>query len=290
MPVTGQEATDYLRWRGLLVRARQTVRHRLEVIDGGCRTLTGAAPTKIEWTNDGLIRLLAAEQQSAAAAAAVLPDAADLLSQVCAQSFAQATAPLWLRVQSLMVMSAAVPQHMVALLPGLLAVAGHEPVLIDQMLLDCCRLLLRARATRPLMSCNSGMPCWTAATTWRTSDPSPAPRRPGPSGCHPEPADHRDLPEPEQAAHSAGGVGTVREDLVRPVERHRLEAWLLLSAASWRTPNGSSRPLKEPGGGSGLGELRSPAEERALASLSRCGNPGGDFVADWLGGGTSGGC
>ena len=49
-----------------------------------------------------------------------------------------------------MVMSAAVPQRLVELLPRLLASAGNEAVLIDQMLLDCCRLLLRAPGNSPI--------------------------------------------------------------------------------------------------------------------------------------------
>ena len=63
VPVTAREATDYLRWRGLLLQARRTVRDRQEVIDR-LRALTGREPPPAdEWTSVGLIRLLAAEQQ-----------------------------------------------------------------------------------------------------------------------------------------------------------------------------------------------------------------------------------
>ena len=49
-----------------------------------------------------------------------------------------------------MVMSAAVPHRLVELLPRLLDLAGNETVLIDQMLLDCCRLLLRSPGDLPI--------------------------------------------------------------------------------------------------------------------------------------------
>ena len=76
--------------------------------------------------------------------------AAGLLSEVCVRSFEQVTVSPWLRVQSLMVMSAAAPDRLVELLPRLLDLAGNEAVLLDQMLLDCCRLLLRSPGDLPI--------------------------------------------------------------------------------------------------------------------------------------------
>jgi hypothetical protein len=149
VPVMGQKITDYLRWRGLLRSARRRVRDRQEVIDR-LEALTGRRPPEDEWTSAGLIRLLAAEQQWLRLPPLYFPRGVELLSQVCVKSVEQLTAPLWLRVQALMVMSAADPQRMVQLLPRLLASAGNEPVLIDQMLLDCCRLLLRAPGNLPI--------------------------------------------------------------------------------------------------------------------------------------------
>ena len=286
VPVTGQEATDYLRWRGLLLRARQTVRHRLEVIDR-LRALTAAAPTKIEWTNDGLIRLLAAEQQWLRLPPLCFPDAADLLSQVCAQSFAQATAPLWLRVQSLMVMSAAVPQHMVALLPGLLAVAGHEPVLIDQMLLDCCRLLLRAPGNSPIdvvQLRHALLDCRDHLEDQRSEPGATA------TEDHLDAirnlliiANYRSLSKPRTAQ---AAWERLREDLVRPVERHRLEAWLLL-VRSFVEDTERVEPTAEAARAAEADwdNCARQLEERALASLPPLREIlAGDFVADWLGG------
>ena len=149
VPVTGYEAVDYLRWRGLLLRALRTVGGRQEVIDR-LRTLVGETPPEREWTSNGLIRLLAAEQQWLRSPPLYFEIAADLLSQVCLRGFEQVTASPWLRVQAFMVISAAAPDRLVDLLPRLLTLAGNEAVLIDQMLLDCCWLLIRPSGHLPI--------------------------------------------------------------------------------------------------------------------------------------------
>ena len=149
MPVTGHEAIDYLRWRRLLLKALRKVSARQEVIDR-LQTLTGQTSPELEWTSVGLIRLLAAEQQWLRLPPLHFGTAAGLLSQVCVSCLEQVTAPAWLRVQALMVMSAAAPHRLVELLPRLLDLAGNETVLIDQMLLDCCRLLLRSPGDLPI--------------------------------------------------------------------------------------------------------------------------------------------
>jgi adenine/guanine phosphoribosyltransferase-like PRPP-binding protein len=285
VPVSGPEATEYLRWRGLLLRARQTVRHRQEVIDR-LREVTGQTPPKLEWTGDGLIRLLAVEQQWLRLPPLSFPDAADLLSKVCTQSFSRAAAPLWLRVQSLIVMSAAVPQHLVVLLPGLLAVAGHEPVLIDQMLLDCCRLLLRAPGNSPIdvvQLRHALLDCRDHLEDQRTEPGATA------TEDHLDAvrnllivANYRSLSKPRtpQAAWDR-----LREDLVRPVRRHQLEAWLLL-VRSFVEDIERVEPTTEAArtAEADWDNCARQLEERALASLPPLREIlAGDFVADWLG-------
>ena len=82
LPVTAREATDYLRWRGLLLQARRTVHDRQEVIDR-LRALTGESPPTSEWTSVGLIRLLAAEQHWLRLPPLYFQVGTELLSQVC---------------------------------------------------------------------------------------------------------------------------------------------------------------------------------------------------------------
>jgi hypothetical protein len=285
VPVSGHEAIDYLRWRGLLLRALRKVSGRQEVIER-LRMLTGRTPPELEWTSIGLIRLLAAEQQWLRLPPLHFGIAAGLLSQVCVSCLEEVTAPTWLRVQALMVMSAAVPHRLVELLPRLLDLAGDETVLIDQMLLDCCRLLLRspgdlpidmAQLRRNLQDCRDFLEEQRA--------------EPGAGAAEDHLhvvrnlltiADYRVLSKPKspQAAWER-----LREDLVRPVVRHRLEAELLLvrnfvedielvepsaelmraAAADWDT---CARQL----------------EERALANLPPLrAILNGDFVSDQLG-------
>jgi hypothetical protein len=228
VPVTGHEAIDYLRWRRLLLKALRKVSARQEVIDR-LQTLMGQTCPELEWTSIGLIRLLAAEQQWLRLPPLHFGIAAGLLSQVCVSCLEQVTAPAWLRVQALMVMSAAAPHRLVELLPRLLDLAGNETVLIDQMLLDCCRLLLRspgdlpidmAQLRRNLQDCRDFL-------EEQRADPGT-----GAAEDHLHAvrnlltlADYRVLSTPKrpQAAWER-----LREDLVRPVVRHRLEAELLL--------------------------------------------------------------
>jgi adenine/guanine phosphoribosyltransferase-like PRPP-binding protein len=282
VPVTGYEAADYLRWRGLLQRAVRTVRDRQEVIDR-LGVLTGKSPPEREWTSAGLIRLLAAEQQWLWLPPLYFQSAADLLSQVCVRSFEQFTAPLWLRVQALMVMSAAVPQRMVELLPRLLPAAGNEPVLIDQMLLDCCRLLLRAPGNSPidvgrlrhnLLECRKYLEKQGAAAA---EDYLYIVRNLLTI------TEYRILSKPRtpQAAWER-----LREDLAHPVTRHRLEADLLLVRSFVEdiervepTPD-SARDAE-----ADWDACARQLEERALANLPPLREIlAGDFVSDWLGG------
>jgi adenine/guanine phosphoribosyltransferase-like PRPP-binding protein len=285
VPVTGHEATDYLRWRGLLLRALQTVRHRQEVIDR-LRTLIGDEPPEFEWTSVGLIRLLAAEQQWLRLPPLYFQSAADLLSQVCVQSFEQLTAPLWVRVQALMVMSAAVPQQLVEQLPRLLASAGNEAILIDQMLLDCCRLLLRAPANSPidvvqlrhnLLECRNDLEEQRIASDATAAEDHLHAVRNLLTIAH-----YRVLSKPQtpQAAWER-----LREDLVHPVIRHRLEADLLLVRSFVEDiervePTPESARAAEADWETCARQL----EERALSNLPPLREIlAGDFVSDWLG-------
>jgi adenine/guanine phosphoribosyltransferase-like PRPP-binding protein len=283
VPVTGYEVADYLRWRGLLMRAPRTVSLRQQVIVR-LEVLTKDLPPEEEWTSVGLIRLLAAEQQWLRLPPLYFQAATDLLSQVCVNSFEQLTAPLWLRVQALMVMSAAVPQHLVEMLPSLLRSAGNEPVLIDQMLLDC-RLLLRApghshidvhRLRRSLVECREYL-------EEQRSEPDPALE----DHLHSVRnlltiADYRILSKPQtpQAAWER-----LSEDLVHPVIRHRLEADLLLVRSFVEDiervePTPESARAAEADWDICARQL----EERALGNLAPLREIlAGDFVSDRLG-------
>jgi adenine/guanine phosphoribosyltransferase-like PRPP-binding protein len=284
VPVTGHEVADYLRWRGLLMRAPRTVSLRQEVIER-LKALTKEPPPDDEWTSIGLIRLLAAEQQRLRQPPLYFQAATNLLSQVCVNSFRQLTAPLWLRVQALMVMSTAVPHHLVKLLPGLLASAGNEPVLIDQMLLDCCRLLLRApgnspidvhRLRRSLVECREYL-------EEPRAEPDPALE----DHLHSVRnlltiADYRLLSKPQtpQAAWER-----LSEDLVHPVIRHRLEADLLLVRSFVEdTERVEPTPESARAAEADWDSCARQLEERALANLPPLREIlAGDFVSDWLG-------
>jgi adenine/guanine phosphoribosyltransferase-like PRPP-binding protein len=285
VPVTGYEVADYLRWRGLLLRAPQKVRDRQEVIDR-LEALTGQKPPEDDWTSVGLIRLLAAEQQWLRLPPLYFQHAVDLLSQVCVAGFEQLTAPLWLRVQALMVMSAAVPQRLVELLPRLLASAGNEPVLIDQMLLDCCRLLLRAPGNSPIDVVrlrHNLLECRDYLDEQRTASGAVAAE----DHLHAVRslltiADYRILSKPQtpQAAWER-----LSDDLVHPVIRHRLEADLLLVRSFVEDiervkPTPESARAAEADWDTCARQL----EERALANLPPLREIlSGDFVSDWLG-------
>ena len=286
VPVTGYEAIDYLRWRRLLLRALRKVSGRQEVIDR-LRVLTGETSHRREWTSTGLIRLLAAEQQWLRLPPLHFEIAAELLSQVCVSCLEQVTTPPWLRVQALMVMSAAVPQRLVELLPKLLDLAGNETVLVDQMLLDCCRLLLRSPGDSPidvinlrrnLMICRDYLEDQRSEPdTMATEDHLHAVRN------LLTVADYRILDKPKDAQ---AAWERLREDLVRPVVRHRLEAELLL-VRSFVEDIEEVEPSPEAAQAASADwdTCARQLEERALANLPPLRDIlGGDFVADWLGG------
>ncbi len=284
VPVTARAAADYLRWRGLLVQARRTVRDRVEVIDR-LRTLTGERPPASEWTAAGLIRLLAAEQHWLRLPPLSFQVGTDLLAHVCVDSFEQLTAPLWLRVQALMVMSAAVPHRLVELLPQLLASAGNETVLVDQMLLDCCRLL-RTQGNSPvnvaqlrhkLQECRDYLERQRAVPDTAAAQEHLYAVRDLLSI-----ADYRALSRPKDAQEAWERLS---EDLVRPVVRHGLETGLLLvrsfvEDAEREEPSPESAAAAEAEWDTCVRQL----EQRVLANLPPLRQIlAGDFISDWLG-------
>jgi adenine/guanine phosphoribosyltransferase-like PRPP-binding protein len=285
VPVTGSEAIDYLRWRRLLRRALRKVSGRQEVIDR-LRALTGPTPPELEWTSVGLIRLLAAEQQWLRLPPLHFEIAAELLSRVCLSCLEQVTTPPWLRVQALMVMSAAIPHRLVELMPRLLELAGNETVLVDQMLLDCCRLLLRSpgdspidvvRLRRNLIICRDYLEEQRAESdAMATEDHLHAVRN------LLTVADYRILDKPKDAQ---AAWERLREDLVRPVVRHRLEAELLLVRSFVEDLEGvEPSPDAVRAASADWDTCARQLEERALANLSPLRDIiAGDFVADWLG-------
>ena len=280
-----------------MLRALRTVRGRQEVIDR-LRALGSAAPPGREWTAAGLIRLLAAEQQWLRLPPLTFGIAAGLVSRVCVTSFEQLTSPPWLRLQAVMVLCASAPQGMVELLPQLLAAAGNEVILIDQMLLDCYRLLLRSPGDTPidvsrlrhsLLRCRDFLEEQQAEQDAATAaDQLHAVR------SLLTVASYRALSKPrdDQASWER-----LREDLMRPVVRHRLESDLLLvrnfvedleaeepsaeaaraATSDWETCArqleervlANLPPLREILGGNFVGDRLGRRQQRRLLSLAR---------------------
>lgn len=285
VPVTSDEAIDYLRWRSLVVRAQRRVRDRQEIVDR-LSTLVSDAPPARKWTAAGLIRLLAAEQQWLRLPPLTFATTASLLSRVCVASFEQLTAPSWLRLQAVMVLCASAPQRMVELLPQLVAAAGTEVILVDQMLLDCYRVLLRppgdmpidvARLRHSLLQCRDLL------------EEQLAEQHTAPAADHLHAirslltvASYRALRKPrdEQASWER-----LHEDLVRPVVRHSLESDLLLVRSFVEDIEAEQPPVEAARAAAADWETCArQLEERALVNLPPLREIlAGDFVGDWLG-------
>lgn len=225
--VTGAETVDYLRWRGLLFRALRSLSDRQEVIER-LRKLTDESPVQHEWTSVGLIRLLAAEQQWLRLPPLIFITASDLLAGICLGGLKQTSPNPWLRVQFVMVMASTRPDRLVELLPRLMSLAGNDLVLLDQMLLDCYRLL-RGPVDSPinltllrqsLQTCRDD-----AENRLRESDASTMRDYLPVIRSLLAVADYRIIVKP---ASRQAAWERLREDLVRPVVRHELESVLLV--------------------------------------------------------------
>ncbi len=139
VPVTGHDIADYLRWRGLLQRALRVTAIRHEVLDRLCNVSDQAQPPT--WSHQSLLRLLAVEQQWLKLPPLRFGWARELLADLCVTNLTSETLSVWLRTQAVMVLVTAYPERFVELLPDLLPRVMTEPVLVDQILLDCYRLL-----------------------------------------------------------------------------------------------------------------------------------------------------
>lgn len=153
VPVNGQDLADYLRWRGLLLRAMRVTSARQEVIDKldvlAHQQVT--TPNGDKWTRNNLLRVVAAEQHWLKLPPLRYEAARDLLATICTTVLRQPPTTLaWLRAQAVMVIAASAPNHLVQLLPGLVTRTVDEPVMINQLLLECHRLLRRPMLDSPV--------------------------------------------------------------------------------------------------------------------------------------------
>jgi hypothetical protein len=283
VPVSGDEGIDYLRWRGLLLRSLRDLKERQDVIDR-LRLLTDEGQPIAQWTRAGLIRLLAAEQQWLRLPPLHLQTARHLLLQVCVRGLEQLTAPPWLRVQALIVASAASPQGLVDLLPRLLSLVAHETVLMDQLLLDCYRLLLHPPHDAPvdverlrhnLVFCRDLLERQRLELD-AVDDHLHA------IGQLIIVADYRIARKPQDAQ---AAWDRLREDLVRPVASHRLEGDLLV-VRGFVEDVARQEPTTESARKARLDwdACARKLEERALVNLPPLRDIlSGDFISDWVG-------
>ncbi|MGV9703784.1 hypothetical protein [Streptomyces sp. NPDC003483] len=149
VPVRSDDVIDYIRWRALLRESLRDTGSRQRVVDA-LRALLDGSP-RTEFTRPNLIRLLAAEQQWLKLPPLRFTVARDLLAEICVAGVGKSVnVSPWLRVQALMVLAATTPQQLAETLPQLLTLVLDEPVLVDQMLLECHRLLRRPPDDTPI--------------------------------------------------------------------------------------------------------------------------------------------
>jgi hypothetical protein len=280
VPVNNENVVDYLRWRGLLIRALRDLGARQEVIDR-LETLASGHATSV-WSSPGLIRLLAAEQQWLKLPPLRFAVARNLLFNICVTGLEEAvTAPVWLRLQSLMVLSVTVPDRLAELLPRILPGLADEPVLVNQLFLDCYRLLRRPPLDSPLDIQRLRQSLSEVREFLEKSDPSNAHHRYVVSELINFVKD-RKRPPPKSPQEA---WDYLREELVRPVTRHRLEAALLrvrgfvedLTEAA-PSPNSIKNALED------WERCSRQIEQRALVYLPALrGILGGVYVRDWFG-------
>ena len=284
VPVSGADVVDFLRWRGLLLRALRELPSRYEVIDR-LRMLMKPQPMTT-WTRVGLIRLLAAEQQWLKLPPLRFDIARKLLAEACLFDLeTSSTEPGWLRAQTLMVLFASGPDDLLEQLPRLLPLIADDPVLIDQMLLDFYHLLLHPPRDYPVD---------VEHMRWRLvrfRDDLEQLR--GKSLSFIDDVSHvlneliviagyRTLRKP---ADAQAAWKCLHEDLVRPVIRHGLELNLLLVrifVEDLQEAEPTAKAIRR--ARLNWETCARQLEERALAYL-----PGlrdilaGDYVSDWLG-------
>jgi hypothetical protein len=150
-PISSQDVADYLRWRGLLQAALLDTYARQMVVDK-LRALAVDQPLS-GWARGSLLRLLAAEQQWLKLPPLRYAVSWDLLAELClAELRGPTAAPPWFRAQIVIVLSTAAPQRFVDHLPILLALILDEPVAVEQMCVDCYRLLRRPLYDSPIVA------------------------------------------------------------------------------------------------------------------------------------------
>lgn len=281
VPVNNDDVVGYLRWRGLLARALRDLGARQEAIDR-LEALVLRDPPSDTWSASALIRLLAAEQQWLKLPPLRFAVARDLLFNVCVTGLAEAvTAPVWLRLQSLMVLSVTVPDRLAELIPRVVPRLADEPVLMDQLFLDCYRLLRRPPLDSPFDIQRLRQSLSEVREFLERNDQPNAHHRYVVSELI-NFVKHRTRPHPKSPQEA---WDCLREELIRPVTRHRLEAALLrvrgfVEDIADVEPNRNS--IKN-----ALDDWERCArqiDQRALVYLPALrGILGGEYVRDWFG-------
>ncbi|MFJ5272833.1 hypothetical protein [Streptomyces sp. NPDC088358] len=227
VPIRSDDVIDYIRWRALLRESLRDTGSRQRVVDA-LRALLDGSP-RPAFTRSNLIRLLAAEQQWLKLPPLRFTVARDLLAEICVAGVGKSVnVSPWLRVQALMVLAATTPQQLTEMLPRLLTLALDEPVLVDQMLLECQRLLSRpphdspidvVRLRKSLLRCRKSLEERREARVPGLAD----------EYLHVVQqlitvADHKVGPKPDDPQKA---WEQLREDLGHAVMRHRLDSGLL---------------------------------------------------------------
>ena len=146
VPLLGDDATDYLRWRGLLRRALYDTGARLEVMDRLAGLTQSQTALDASWGRRALTRLLAAERGWLRLPPLRYAAARELVARYCLDELGSpAPEPPWLRAQTVMVLAAAAPHRFVTTLPTLIELGADEPVVVDQVCLEAYRLARRPR-------------------------------------------------------------------------------------------------------------------------------------------------
>ncbi|HZP50994.1 phosphoribosyltransferase [Actinocrinis sp.] len=149
VPLLGDDAIDYLRWRGQLRRALHDTGARQEVLDR-IAVLNQSSPDSV-WGRRGLTRLLAAERGWLKLPPLRYGAAREQLARCCLDELDNpAPEPPWLRAQAVMVLAAAAPDRFAAVLPDLIELGADEPVVVDQVCLEAYRLARRPRHDSPV--------------------------------------------------------------------------------------------------------------------------------------------